>query len=186
MTYNNCNFPKLPPQDLPGFPSDVLRRFHTKFERGSPTECWEWAGGYFNSGYGVFSYLGKNRCAHRVAYFFHYGVDPADKYVCHKCDNTKCVNPHHLFLGTPADNWNDARKKGRIPIGNNHYARRNPERIARGTRNGHAKLTEQDVINIRKESVTTGISAPKLAEKYGVSSTTIYYIVKFKNWQHIV
>ncbi len=184
MTFNNHIFPKVPPQDFPGLPSKVLRRFHNKFKKGSPNKCWIWRASFFNTGYGAFSYLGRNHGAHRIAYFFHYKIDPSDKYVCHSCDNTKCVNPHHLFLGTPADNWNDARQKGKIRKGKKHYARTNPELLARGVEHGNAKLTEQDVINIRNESAV-GSSEQKLADKYGVSSTAIRYIVIHRNWKHI-
>jgi hypothetical protein len=177
MTYDNRILPELPPQ--------ALNRFYNSFEKLSSDECWEWKRTFFSTGYGMFHYMRKNRGAHRIAYFLHYKVDPADKCVCHKCDNPKCVNPYHLFIGTPADNWCDARKKGKIPRGSNHYSRQKPELLASGSESPHAKLTEQDVINIRREYVPRRVSAAKLAEKYGVSSTAIHYIVSYQNWKHI-
>lgn len=78
----------------------------------SPDGCWYWIGPVGIRGYGRFSFDGKNRIAHRVSYILHKG-DPGKLLVCHSCDNTLCVNPGHLFLGTNKDNMVDMVKKGR-------------------------------------------------------------------------
>lgn|SRR3990167_1487852 len=87
--------------------------------------CWEWAGGRNTTGYGVFhvkslpdDYERTGRTmtqlvAHRVAYYLTYGEIAPDKYVMHKCDNTRCVRPDHLMVGTAQDNVNDMIAKGR-------------------------------------------------------------------------
>lgn len=87
-------------------------RFFSKVEKRD-TGCWEWVGQINKHGYGVFSVLAKPITAHRFSYSLHHGKDPADLLVCHTCDNPKCVNPEHLFLGTVLDNHRDMDRKGR-------------------------------------------------------------------------
>jgi len=81
------------------------------------TNCWEWNGPYTKAGYGILSigYKGKsyNENAHRLAWILYYGY-PGKKFVCHICDNRKCINLDHLFLGTNVENMQDASKKDRL------------------------------------------------------------------------
>ncbi len=94
--------------------------------------CWRWLGGCTRGNYGAIWIKRNNYLAHRISYFIHYGIDPADLLVCHTCDNPRCVNPHHLFLGTSADNYEDMVRKGRRVFrkkGDKYNA-------ATGTRNG--------------------------------------------------
>lgn len=72
--------------------------------------CWEWQGYIHPRGYGYFS---RGYRAHRVSYAMFTGDDPTDLYICHRCDFTRCVNPAHLFAGTPLDNMRDMKDKGR-------------------------------------------------------------------------
>ncbi len=67
-------------------------------------DCWEWTGNKDKDGYGIFGLLRKNRRAHRVSYFAHYGVKPEKLTVHHKCKNRCCVNPEHLELLTIREN----------------------------------------------------------------------------------
>jgi len=102
----------------------------------------EWQGGYNGRGYGMV-YMGKDyknsgmEFVHR-AVFVVQGIDiPSFCYVCHSCDNPKCCNPSHLFIGTPYDNMKDAREKGRMPTKQPKPDRR---RIAKhGTKSMYAK-----------------------------------------------
>lgn len=76
--------------------------------------CWEWQGALFSSGYGHFICHTISYRAHRIAFYLFNGTISKDKFICHLCDNPKCVNPHHLFEGTAQNNMLDRDTKGRI------------------------------------------------------------------------
>lgn len=91
----------------------LINRFEEKFTKKSVEECWEWLGN-LQAGYryGRFYMNGSNGYAHRASYKIYIG-EPGELYVLHKCDNTSCVNPNHLFLGSHQDNMKDRDQKGR-------------------------------------------------------------------------
>ena len=109
------------------------------------------------------------RLAHRVAWEFTYGDIPPNRYVCHRCDVPTCVNPSHLFIGTHADNTADMVTKNRQ---------------AKGVRQGHSKLTEGKVREIRACWLVMA-SQPELARQFGVRQSTISGIVLRKSWKHV-
>ncbi len=97
----------------------LLERLLDKIEIDEVTDCWEYQGGKNNLGYGMIRDEKRMRTTHRVSYEEHNNAQiPAGLCVCHKCDNPKCVNPAHLWLGTRIQNTQDMLSKGRAkPFG---------------------------------------------------------------------
>ena len=151
----------------------VILRFWAHVTKSPHSKgCWEWAGALWDSGYGRFhnaDHRGRSVRAHRVSWELHKGKIPKGKLVCHKCDNRKCVNPEHLFLGTALDNNRDAVRK---------------DRSARGTRQWQARLSEADVKEIRR-AYENGFSPWLLAYWFEISCGHVYSIVEKKRWAHI-
>lgn len=137
--------------------------------------CWEWAGSRMRSrgGYGQVRWNGRTMKAHRLAYMAWVGPLRDDLFVCHTCDNPPCINPDHLFAGTPADNNWDKAHKGRGV---------NP--VMRGEDSPNAVLTEQAVLEIRRR-LASGWSLASLASRYGVTKQAIWRIKERKTWRHI-
>lgn len=149
-------------------------RFWAKVERRSGDDCWPWLGATNGAGYGTISRGGRNAMAtaHRVAYELCVGAIPAGHFVCHRCDNPICVNPAHLFAGTPAENTHDMMAKGRARRGRTV-----------GEASPHAKLTEAAVREIRKQLGTR--RTRDIAKDFGVSKTLISRIGTGQNWGHV-
>lgn len=171
---------------LPRLTEAQLRRFLSYFTKGATDECWIWNGLRLRPGYGIFG-IGRNNPykAHRIAYFLHYGVDPWPKFVCHRCDNPSCVNPKHLFVGTSLSNNKDRLAKGGYARGEDHFYRKHPDRITRGEDHPNFKLTNENVLCLRRISKQLGIPAKFAGLLFGVSKNTVRDIVSGRSWKHL-
>jgi len=143
---------------------------------GEPESCWEWVGAKNSTGYGSVSWNGRIHVAHRVAAWLAGLVpvleapkDPLEPgFVLHKCDNRKCCNPEHFFIGTHSDNQLDAYAKSR---------RSQPK----GERHVNSKLTNAQAMDIRA-AYAKGARQVDLAEQFGVSQVAISLIIRNKTY----
>ena len=152
--------------------SDILRAIESGSCPVPIAGCWIWEGPVdhgHNGGYGRICWKGNQYNAHRLSYAAAHGMNISDikgMLVCHRCDVPACVNPIHLFLGTPADNTADMFKKGRFK---------------------GFQLTEDQVLEARSlwvpYSITNGASA--LARRYGVKPNAMHSAIIGKTWKHL-
>lgn len=138
--------------------------------------CWEWAGQINDKGYGIFAVKLADGSrtgpyAHRVSWELSCGSIPPGLFVCHHCDNPPCVNPSHLFLGTPADNARDCQLKGR-------HARS----AARGEKHPSAKLTRAQAVEIFRRA-KNGERQRSLGDEFGINRQTVSKIAARQRWR---
>ena len=134
--------------------------------------CWEWTGHIMKNGYGQIGLMGKVLLVHRASYMTFIGDIPKGLLVCHKCDNPKCFNPEHLFIGSNNDNVQDMVKKGR-------------QRSLKGESAGQAKLTSDEVDEIRRSHIKTyqggrGSNTKELADKFNITESYVLQLVKLE------
>jgi hypothetical protein len=155
----------------------LLERFWSKVDVRDPDECWEWQAARVRQGYGRFwigGHEGWNIRAHRFAYELVIGEIPWGLDVCHSCDNPPCVNPAHLWVGTKKDNALDMVRKGRAW---------KPTWAGEGAPG--AKLTWEQVREIRALAKTTGLTRRELGALYGVAGNTVSMIVHGQIWKEL-
>lgn len=132
--------------------------------------CWRWTGPKNQQGYGILSLKHIVISSHRFSYEHYIGPIPEGKLIRHSCDNPECSNPEHLSTGDHKENAQDMLDRSRCNVGSRAY---------------NAKLTEEDVINIRAEYKRGEVGYITLGKKYGVSDITIRDIILRKYWKHI-
>lgn len=153
--------------------------FWNKVKVLNKTDCWEWLGSCNNTGYGTVAWSGTVFTAHRVAAYLSGMVTSMSApknakestHILHKCDNRKCCNPEHFFLGSYTDNQIDAYKKRRKtqPQGEHHV---------------NAKLSKDQVMEIRKRYSNGELQIP-LAHEFKVSQRCISLIVRGESYKCI-
>jgi HNH endonuclease len=131
-------------------------------------DCHFWTGARDAAGYGISWSKGKWIRAHRKVLIDKFGPISKGKVVCHLCDNKACVNPKHLWIGTPDDNSKDMVRKNRQ---------------AKGSKAGNSKLTEDTVLDIR--DCFGNLSSRATAALYNISKTNVLDIWNRKIWKHI-
>lgn len=166
-----------------GLSENFPQRFWPKVNKDGPIpphcpelgQCWVWtahltksklSGGYGRIGGGGFLH---HITTHRGSWVLHFGPIPEGLHVLHKCDNRKCVNPSHLFLGTYRDNYYDSLKKGRRVY-------------AKGDKQPAAKLSYEKADVIRELYKTGSTTILTLANQFGVSETAIHQVIHNRGW----
>lgn len=134
-------------------------------------KCWNWIANSRERRYGYFwsgtKYIGSHVFSYLL--FNELSTIPNNQVICHSCDNTRCVNPYHLWLGTNKDNSQDAVAKGRM---------------ATGEKVGTSKLTESQVKQI-KQLLTQGISQRRIAKIVNISQSTVSCINRNVYWRKV-
>lgn len=153
-----------------GRPETPIRyRLLARIDFDTTPGCWEWSGAKVPQGYGLIKRKdGTQLRAHRVAYELANGPIPSGMFVCHRCDNPRCVRPGHLFLGSHDENMADMVAKDRSA------------RLLGGS-NGSAKLGKEAVVSIRA-SVN---SYSHIAHQFGVSPSAVGLIKRRERWSHL-
>ena len=150
-------------------------RFWQKVEKLGQDDCWLWSAAVDRHGYGRVGKGGKTTSAHRVSWELHTGSDASGKVIHHRCDNPRCVNPHHLSIGTQRDNLRDMRKKGR--------AAKPPINRLVGSKNGASKLTLTQIVEIRE---LAGVTPQRtVAKRYGISPGQVSRIQTGRRWPNV-
>ncbi len=149
-----------------GTPAERLQGKYAVAETG----CWEWTAALDERGYGQMHMPAPNRMvrAHRIAWLVHRGEIPAGLHVLHRCDNRRCINPEHLYLGTHQQNMRDRQERGRT---DRHI----------GSANGRARLTEEQVARIKRDDRWPRF----IAKDYGVTVHSIKNIKYGVTWRHV-
>lgn len=167
----------------------VGKRFSNGYIIDNVTGCWNWCKAISNNGYGkigVSSY--KTMTTHRVSWLIKYGEIKDNLFVLHKCDNRKCVNPDHLYLGTVKDNSRDLMERGNpyLEIRKHLTPEIEKRRLAalpRGKEHHRsaAKLTEEQVMEI----FHSDDPQKEIAKRFGIIQQTVSLIKRKERWAYL-
>jgi len=150
----------------------TLLRFSAKVCKTG--DCWIWTGSLSNKGYGQIRAGGRNSLAHRVSFELFRGPIPPGMWILHRCDNRRCVNPDHLFLGDCALNMQDCAAKGRL-----HFQKA----PRRGEEHSQAKLNSLQVTEMRELWASGGFTQKDLAKRFGISPSQATNILRYRHWR---
>lgn len=145
---------------------NMTKRIMARVKVNEQTDCWEWQGYKCKKGYGRITISsGKYVLVHRYMYEHCVGKIPDGLFVCHSCDNPKCCNPEHLWVGTDSDNQQDSIEKGRknAPCGEKHWK---------------SKITNKERKLIVKEYTLGNVGTRALAKKLGISRGMVMTAIK--------
>jgi hypothetical protein len=151
----------------------VNKNGSTPAHRSELGACWVWVGAHDRDGYGMFNPRGgtSEQRAHRWSWLLNVGSIPDGDHVLHRCDNPPCIRPEHLFTGTELDNARDKVAK---------------DRHAYGEHNANAKLTADNVVEMRRRYAEGGVSYRELAEEYGLQWwSSAKNIIRRRSWKHV-
>lgn len=156
---------------IPVLPANIMEykvktfqeRFWLKVKKTS--NCWNWTGGKFKSGYGTFTIGRKLYRAHRVSWVIHFKEIPSGIQVLHTCDNSLCVKPEHLFLGNHIDNMKDMKNKGR-------------------GKSGNTKLNEKQVSDIREMYIPNKFGYTKISRIFNICPSNVGFIIRGQTWKY--
>jgi hypothetical protein len=156
----------------------LVERFWEKVDQCGPigpyldTPCWLWTASTDRRGYGLIGVAAsKPEKAHRVSWTLNRGPIPRGCHVLHRCHDTRCVNPDHLYLGNCQDNARDRVNAKRT-------------NAVQGGRHPNALLSEDTVVAIL-QSVSDGASQASVAKRYRIASTTVHDICAGASWSHV-
>ena len=148
----------------PAFDPEALTRLVQRSRADRKTGCLIWQRQITRQGYGRIGFRRRTWLAHRLAWFAHRGPIPKGLFVCHSCDNRRCIAIDHLFVGTAQQNSDDMILKSRG--------------------RWRSRLQAKQVVDVKSRLVRGEMSCD-IAKRYGVSSATIYAIKSGKNWKHV-
>jgi hypothetical protein len=159
-------------------------KFWSRVAISAPNKCWEWQGAITSGGYGNLSWNGISVQAHRLAYYLAKGkiklgtgfripgrAHAYKRFVLHTCDNRRCCNPQHLFLGSLRANMLDAYKKAR--------------KVQPKSGHANAKLSAIQVQQIRRRYDASEAVQVELAAEFGVSQRVISLIVRRESYKDV-
>lgn len=163
------------------YSAKIIKRFWARVNIKDPDECWEWQAG-FNSAkpgydYGCLYFERRSHLANRVSLSIKIGRRlKKEEHACHTCDNPRCCNPNHIFLGSHLANMRDMYAKGR-------------NRPTRGEAHPGSKLTEEGVRRIRKltklREKYNKYTLKYFADRYEVDASLVKAVILRRAWKHV-
>jgi DNA-binding XRE family transcriptional regulator len=155
----------MTPKQIPQLTEKQIKTLFSQIIKTDDGSCWTWTG-FAHKEYGIINLNNINYYVTRVIYELMHGESVLGFDVCHHCDNPRCVNPDHLFLGTAKDNVDDCHNK---------------KRHAFGSRHGNSKLTEDKIKEIRFRSLFQ--TQTDLARDFKIHRKTIGKILSGRSWK---